>query len=217
MRELELISRIDIFPSWIPYLLFLCVILLALLKLRSDLIFTHLRNASYKPIDSVYFNKEEIHFFGVPNLLLLTNFIITSSIVVYMTLINFDFQPYWLVVIPTGYTILQSLFLYLAGLISGAPKKLKSNFILTNITSHFIGLLLLPLLFVWILNPQYAPYLINIAFALFIALNLFRIIRGVFMAIRNKVLWYYIILYLCTFEIGPALVFFTLIRHYFIG
>lgn len=217
MRELELISRIDFFPSWIPYSLFFCVILLALLKINSDLTFINIRTAFYTPLDNVLFTKDETRYFKAPNLLLSANFIITSSIAVYMILIYYNLEFYWFILFPTAYAVMQSVFLYFAGVISGNPKKLKYNFILTSLTSHFIGLLLLPLLFIWILNPQYSLYIINIIFISFATLHILRIIRGVFLAFRNKVLWYYIILYLCTFEIGPIFVLIELKRLYFIG
>jgi len=125
--------------------------------------------------------------------------------------VYYGLEFYWLLLVPIAYYFFQALSLYIVGKLGDGIRKLTDHFLLLNFTYHIIGLLLIPLLLMWLLNPEYSNlfvYVIGIVFTFF---WLVRILRGIFFAVRNKVLWYYIILYLCSLEIWPLLAVYSLV------
>ena len=128
-----------------------------------------------------------------------------------MVLMYYGIHQYWLVLLPTAYYFVQVFALFFSGIISGETKRLSENFLLLNFIYQNMGLVLIPVLIMWLLNVNYSLYFINAIQILLVAFLFFRYIRGFFFAIQNKVLWYYIILYLCTLEIWPLMVIFKLL------
>ena len=217
MNEMELIVRKELFPHWITYVLLFSIVILSVLKYQKEFVFVNLRMAFFKPPSSISFSKEDLNFFGATNWILLINYFLVSSIAVYMVLIYYQITDYWLMLMPMAFYIFQISALFFAGLLSGEFKKLRENSFMLNFTSHFLGLIFIPLLFVWILNPALSSYLVDALLIVFCLLHFMRIVRGIFIALRNKVLWYYIILYLCGLEIWPILVVYLLVSPNFKG
>lgn len=217
MEEIELIERHQLFPSWILYVLLLTIVLLSILKYRREIVYIHLRAAFIRPPLSTGLPKEEIGFFGRTHWTLLINYFIVSGLAIYMALIYYQSNAYWIMLFPIAYYYLQLLEMYFVGLVAGEMKKVQGSLLLTNYTSHLLGVIFTPILLIWILNPHLSQIIIYIMAALFIFLQLVRIIRSISSALRNKILWYYIILYLCTFEIWPTLVIYLLLSSNFIG
>ncbi|HLV41026.1 MAG TPA: DUF4271 domain-containing protein [Brumimicrobium sp.] len=213
---MELIARKEIFPHWIIYALMFSIAVLSILKYQREYVFVNLRMTFFKSPSSVSFSKEEIKFFGSTNWVLLINYFLVTTLAMYMVLIYHEISNNWLMLLPIVYYAFQILAMFFVGVLSGELKRLRENILLLNFTSHFIGLLFIPILFAWILNPGLSPYLFNSLIVLFSALHLLRILRGVFIALRNKVLWYYIILYLCALEIWPVLTVYLIVSPAFI-
>lgn len=205
------------FPHWILYTLLLSIVVLSILKYQREAVFTHLKASFFKSPSSIPFSKEEINFFGSTNWILLLNYFIVSTLAVYMILIYNQDTIYWLILFPVLYYAFQILSLFLTGLLSGELKRINENVLLLNFTSHFIGIAFIPILFVWMLNPNISSYMINSLIIVFVVFHILRVLRGIFLALRNNVLWYYIILYLCGSEIWPILVAYLLMSPYFIG
>ncbi|HLW29328.1 MAG TPA: DUF4271 domain-containing protein [Brumimicrobium sp.] len=217
MNEFELILRKEIFPHWIIYALLFSIIILSVLKYQREIVFSNLKAALFNPPSSIPFSKGEISFFGSVNWILLLNYFLVSALAVYMILVYFDHVSYWLVILPIAYYAFQTSALFLIGLLSGESKKIQENILLLNFTTHNIGILLIPILLAWVLNPNLSTYVIDVLAIVFIGAHLIRVFRGVFLALRNKVLWYYIILYLCGLEIWPVIVGFLLLSPDSIG
>lgn len=211
MNEMELVLRESFFPYWILYALLISVSILSGVKLLRPAVFQHISATYIKPPSTIPNSKENLSFLGRASWMLLLNYFIISSITVYMVLIYYEIHQYWLVLLPTAYYFIQVLGLFLSGGISGENKRLTENFLLLNFICQNMGLVLIPILIMWLLNVNYSLYFINAIQILFIAFSLIRYIRGFFYAIQNKVLWYYIILYLCTLEIWPLIVIFKLL------
>ncbi|HZH86948.1 MAG TPA: DUF4271 domain-containing protein [Brumimicrobium sp.] len=217
MNEFELLLRKEIFPHWIIYTLLLSIVVLSVLKHQREVVFTNLRSVFFNPPSSVSFTKEEVSFFGFTNWMLLFNYFAVSALAIYMVLVYFENTSFWLMLVPMAYYFFQLTALFFVGLLSGEVRKLWDNILLLNFTSHGIGIIFIPILFVWLLNPTLSPYIVDGLFVLFGLMHLIRILRGVFLALRNKVLWYYIILYLCGLEIWPIIVVYMLLSPDFIG
>jgi hypothetical protein len=211
MDEMELVLRESFFPYWILYALLISVAIISGVKLMRPAVFQHISSTYVKPPSTVPNSKENLSFLGRASWMLLLNYFIVSSITVFMVLMYYDIQHYWLVLLPTAYYFFQVFALFFSGMISRETKRLSENFLLLNFIYQNMGLVLIPVLIMWLLNVNYSLYFINAIQILFVAFLLFRYIRGFFFAIQNKVLWYYIILYLCTLEIWPLMVLFRLL------
>lgn len=216
MKEMELIERHELFPHWVLYVLLATIILLSIIKYRREIVYVHLRAAFFKPPLASGLSKEELGFFGRTHWTLLINYFIVSGLAIYMTLTYYQRTDYWLVLFPTAYYYLQILEMYFVGIISGEMKRTHGPLLLTNYTSHLIGIIFIPLLLIWILNPHLSNYIIYTMAILFVFLHLVRILRSIFSALRNKILWYYIILYLCTFEIGSTIIIYIFLSPNFV-
>ncbi|WP_417265051.1 DUF4271 domain-containing protein [Brumimicrobium sp.] len=217
MNEIELIARNQLFPYWIIYALLFSIAIISILKFQKEFVFVHLKDAFFKAPSSVPFSKGEISFFGATNWILLINYFAVSGITVYMLLVYFKVGHSWMVILPMAYYFYQSFALFIAGTLSGELKKLKDLFLLLNFTTHSIGIVMIPILFIWILNPELSTYLPKTLTVVFLLFHFIRIVRSIFIALKNKVLWYYIILYLCGLEIWPILAVYLLVSPGFIG
>lgn len=211
MDTYELVARSVMFPRWILYLLSFSIVCLSVLNYKKEVISVHMRKILFSSSSLSSFTKEETSFFGKLNWILTLNYAITTAIATYMLLIYYEVDHIWLISIPFLYYLLQNLSIRFSGLISGEFKKIYENLLLSSFSAHAIGILLIPIILVWILNPQHSNTLIPILIFSFFAIHFLRIVRGVFSALRNKVAWYYIILYICTFEIWPVLIAYLLI------
>jgi hypothetical protein len=216
MSEIELIVRNELFPHWIVYVLLFSIVVLSLIKYQREVVFTNLKTTFFKPPSAIPFSKGEVSFFGATNWALLINYVIVSALAVYMVLIYLEKSDYWLMFLPAAYYLFHISVLFFAGILSGELKVLRDNILLLNFTSHSIGIAFIPILLTWILNPNLSSYMIDVLMIVFLILHFIRIIRGVFLGLRNKVLWYYIILYLCGLEIWPVLVVYLLVSPGFI-
>ncbi|PKR81892.1 hypothetical protein CW751_00720 [Brumimicrobium salinarum] len=216
MNEYELIFRNEMFPNWIIYVLVFTLVILAILKYQKEDAFHNIRLAFFNSFSSVPFSKKELRFFGTTNWVLLLNYFLTSAIAVYMILSYKENQHFILMLLPIAYYFLQLFVLFFTGLISGELKRLYNNIFLINYIAHVIGLLLIPVLLIWILNPNLSETVFKSILFIFVLLSIIRVFRGILIAIRNKVVWYYIILYLCGLEIWPVVVMYHLLSPNFI-
>tara|TARA_B100000508_G_scaffold141097_1_gene147059 strand:+ start:164003 stop:164656 length:654 start_codon:yes stop_codon:yes gene_type:complete len=217
MKEFELITRESLFPSWILYALIASTTILAVVKLWRPAVFQYITATFVKPPSTIPYSRENLSFFGKASWMLLVNYFVVSGICIYMVELYFGIENIWYLGVPIIYFIFQALSLFLIGGLSGEIKRLNEHFLLLNFTYHSIGLLLIPVLIIWLLNVDFSLYFIYGAASIFGAFWLIRVIRGILFALRNKVLWYYIILYLCSLEIWPLVAIYVLLIADFKG
>lgn len=217
MKEMELTLREEFFPHWVIYALLLTITVLSILKYQRNMVFANIKSAFLKAPSTVPDAKESLSFLGSTNWVMLLNFFTVSGIAVYMLLIYFDKTDYWMVFLPTFIFFFQLFSLYMVGVLSGELKYVRENILLLNFTGHILGIVLIPILIVWILNPHLSEYMVRSLGGVVILFYSIRLVRGLFLANRNKVLWYYLILYLCALEIWPMLVGYLLLSPYSIG
>lgn len=217
METYELADRISLFPSWILHVLTLSVCILALVKVWRPAVFQYIATTFVKPPSTIPYSRENLSFFGRSSRMLLLNYFVVSGICIYMMQLYFDtFNP-WYFSIPVLYFLFQAFSLFLAGVLSGELKKLTDHFLLLNFTYHSFGLLLIPVLLLWMLNVEHSYYFVQFIASLFALFWGIRVVRGILFALRNKVLWYYIILYLCSLEIWPLVAIYMLLIADFKG
>lgn len=211
MREYELLARESLFPSWILYALLASTAILAMVKMWRPAVYQYITSTFVKPPSTIPYSRENLSFFGKANWMLLMNYFVVSAICIYMVQLYYGKENLWLLVVPFLYFSFQVISLFLSGLLSGELKKLNEHFLLLNFTYHFIGLLLIPVLIIWLLNVDYSIYFIYAVAGIFSAFWILRVTRGILFALRNKILWYYIILYLCSLEIWPLVAIYVLL------
>lgn len=208
---MELLPREEFFPHWILFVLLGAVLLISGLKYLRPAVFQHFSATYVKPPSTIPQAKEHLSLSGKASWMLLLNYFITSSVCTYMMLLHFEIDRYYLIFLPTAFYFYQVFALYFAVWISGETRRLTENILLLNFTYQNLGLFLIPVLIAWLLNVNYSVLFINITLIIFVLFATLRLIRGFFFALRNKVLWYYIILYLCSLEIWPLIVLFKLL------
>lgn len=217
MKEMELSLREELFPHWVIYALLITITVLSILKYQREMVFSHISGAFFKPPSSLPNAKESLSFLGRTNWIMLLIYFVVSGIAVFMLLAYYKTTDYWLITLPIMVYLFQLFSLFFIGFLSGEFKYVKENILLLNFTAHITGIALIPILFVWILNPHLSEYMVVTIAAMLILFYFIRLVRGMLMAIRNKALWYYIILYLCGLEIWPIIVGYLLVSPVFIG
>ncbi|WP_207214097.1 DUF4271 domain-containing protein [Brumimicrobium glaciale] len=214
---MELTLREELFPHWVIYALLLTITVLSVLKYQREMVFSHISVAFFKSPSSLPNAKESLSFLGRTNWVMLLTYFAISGIAVYMLLAYYESTDYWLISLPTIVYLFQLFALFFVGFLSGEFKYVKENILLLNFSAHITGIVLIPILFIWILNPQLSEYMVMTIAAVLILFYSLRVVRGMLLAIRNKALWYYIILYLCGLEIWPIVVGYLLVSPVFIG
>lgn len=217
MNTFELTARTAFFPYWVVYVLIFCVCILAVLKYQREVAYSHIGEALLKAPSSIPFTKQEAGIFGWINWGFLLNYFIASALACYMTFVYYGITHYELVVIPTLIYFIQLFSFQLIGWVSGESKKIKELVMLLNVIYHAIGIIFVPLLFVWMLNPKWSIQLMYSILIVFICLQIFRIVKSISLASRYNIWWYYIILYLCGLEIWPMIIVYAFSSPYFIG
>lgn len=217
MNEMELTLREELFPHWVIYALLLTITVLSVLKNQKEVVFANMKSAFFKPPSTQQDAKENLSFSSITNLVMLLNYFSITGIAVYMLQVYYGKTDYWMVTLPGIVYLFQLFSLYFVSLISGDFKKVRDNVLLLNFITHITGIVLIPILIIWLLNPHFSEYMVITLVTVVILFYFIRIIRGMLLAIRNNVLWYYIILYLCGLEIWPITVGYLLITPGFIG
>jgi hypothetical protein len=164
--------------------------------------------------------KENMRLGSLSSILLIFNYFISISICVYLMLNRtMGLTEYtsliFAMVVPIGFTIFELLGMTITSFITGEVKTMEPAFQTSWIGVEFIGLPLSVLALIWIMNP----HINTICFAVFCILIgariLQRITKSSILILNKGVAWYYIFLYLCTFEILPLIVAYYLVEMSF--
>lgn len=96
------------------------------------------------------------------------------------------------------------LVLYFVGFLFEWMPAISAHIHNSYLINKNLGLLLLPIVFSAIFaTPEFSKVLIYIGLVLFLLASLFKLIRGFQIIIRNGILLFYAIVYLCTLELLP--------------
>lgn len=141
------------------------------------------------------------------SLLLLLNYIISMSALLFLTLQTF--QPIsnhdilYMGIISALLVLVPWISMFAVGFLTGDKESLAENKINTIVFSHASGLVYSILLLIWTFNTQWSNIFVNIFLGIALLFAFYRLLRGFISASKKGVRWYYIILYLCTLEILP--------------
>jgi hypothetical protein len=141
--------------------------------------------------------------------LIILNYIISFSTCVFLLLYH---QENMLETIFTtlkmvfALTFLQLLNFRLVYLLSGERAILDSISAVNKQIWSFGGFILTCMALLWILNQELQHVFEQLFFLTFSSLLVWRIVKGLLLAVQLRYKWYYLILYLCTLEILPLLI-----------
>jgi len=146
------------------------------------------------------------------SLLLLINYWVSSGLILYLitTHLEFGLADTWLVAVTAPIVVLffHLFSLGLSGWVTGESDVFKGPFAMKMIGAQFLGIVYFVCALVWVLKPEYVEFTLNIVLWAFIIESAFRILKSISLVLQQGVSWYYIILYFCTLEILPYLVFY---------
>jgi hypothetical protein len=216
----KLTERMNQSSTIIVSCLLLCAALIALSKLNNpDLFRTVTKSFFSLKLKESDFNDNSRLKLGT-SLLLNFNFIITSTICLFL-FCSYYFSDtnalFYSLIFSSYFIIIQQLGFRLAALLTG---EIQIKFYVGYITKqiwHFSGFFLLIVALVWSLNKSTGSSSSVIYIIYFIILNLIRFIKGVSVSFKIGIKWYYLILYICTLEILPALLFYHFIINAYLG
>jgi hypothetical protein len=208
IQQMELIPRYTNGSSWLVFLLFLCVVFIALARLVQQSI---LRIA----VQNTFFFETQDDQIGKgvrPNnlsrIFMSLQFVTISCMFVYWLFVKnnaHSIHPL-VIIIPVGYLVYQLFTSFIAGNLTGQKKIAQEEIYFTLALYHVLGLAFLMEFFLFYFqagSKETAGKIVVFTYGLFLA---FRIIRSVFLGLSSKVSWYYIILYFWTLEILPILI-----------
>ena len=154
--------------------------------------------------------QEEFNLKSMSSILLLFNFVVTTSLLMYLSCLYFfsgyiDSMLFVFPVVPIYFFTWPIIWYLLIGFLTGEGKMLSENKKNVILLAQILGILFSLLLLIWTFNLQWSSYLSVIFLALLILLWCFKLFTGVIFSLRQHIKWYYIWLYAITIEVLPLL------------
>lgn len=150
--------------------------------------------------------------------LIILNYLVSLGIGTFLMLIqknNFIMALNLSVLFVLTLTLLHVLNFRLVALLSGERSVLDLMSAINKQVWSFGGFLLLILSLFWALNQEAQTQFERTFTLLVISLMIWRMAKGLLLALQLRFKWYYLILYLCTLEILPLLILTKLALGYF--
>lgn len=196
---------------------FICI---AISRLSSQRLFYDIGKSVYSNGSLDRVELDRFSFFRLSTLLLMLNFwlVLVANINLSLKFNGFELsylEVCALFILPVFYFIWVQFSMQLVQWLTGEKGvflKPRFNLILSEIVT---GLLMSILLLIWAFNIQWSFVLNWIFIGLLLLMFLFRIYHGLKKGIQDGIKVYYIILYLCTLEILPFLIFMQVLKEYF--
>lgn len=207
----ELTMRDDSTMKYVGFGLFIAFVLISVAKLLKTDVFIRLFISSTKTSSLKQYLKEYYSIFELHSLLQLINYWLSFSLILYVlfdqpSFNNID-QLLFAILVPPGLFLFTTLSVFGVSLLSGEYTSLIKLFYYKVIGTHILGLSFFVLGVVWILSGN-TSILFPALIILLVADFTLRILKGLASVFSEKVSAYYIILYFCTLEILPLIVFY---------
>lgn len=202
-------------------LLIISIVLIAIAKRNNEKVFAILFKLFFATSNIEQKIKESYHIFSLSSILLLVNYLLMMSCLLFLSNYYLALYPNWFVSLvsfglPLFMFILQITPVFLMNFFSDAKLNL---FVITGtsfVVFQVTGLLLNLLLIVWILNPTHGLTFIYIFLSIVVLMHFIRFVKNSLVVLSTSVSWYYILLYFCTLEILPLFVVFYYLRANFL-
>jgi hypothetical protein len=214
-----LIERTHTFTPVLGVIAFVGFVLLAFARLSRQNLYRSLFVAWTKTNGLRSYLKEALPLEKRGSVLLLVNYVISGSLMLYLRLSQEEMDETSRIVfscaIPLVLLLLTPIGLLFTGFISGEYSKLRSLFSMKLIGAEILGLVCFVASLIWMLNLDFVPYIWMVVVAMVVIEFISRLVKGVQFVSSEGVSWYYIILYLCTLEILPLFVAYLLVMKNF--
>ena len=194
---------------WIAMIGLACsFILIAISKVGTTRIFHVFSKIIFKNNTIVKIVQDEYSLKNFSSFILVVNFILTSSILSYLSALYFHFYLdekilYLIPLIPL-YIYFWPLFGFnLISFLTNEKKVVYENKLNSVALTHVTGFIFSFILLIWAFNLKWSFYFVILFIFLLLFLWIFKLIRGILFSFQHGISWYYIFLYLCTLEILP--------------
>lgn len=186
-----------------------CLALIAVSKMNNGGILLHIANGNLKLMGLKTLYKEHLSLSKLPSLLLLFNFILASSIIVFLF-----FEGQLVSSLPLQLILISPLILFVwdnfgftvSALLTGENSLLIESRLVRLFGAQLLGVLIWSLLLAHILYPEFRMEVELILSYIILTEFVLRVLRSILLVSRSGAAWYYIILYFCTLEILPLFI-----------
>ncbi len=211
----------EMHPDWLLGIILLSLVLLAWLKLFYHKFFNQTIQSLFNYQLSAKFLRDQNIFSRRVAFLLNLNFVVVASATIYLVFGFFGIRPLRLSDFPSclayagilsGLLILRYLGSRIVGHLFQKQEEFKEYLYQLLLIYKNLGIYLLAVVAgIAYMEDKLRIYLVYLAVLMFLSAYVFRIVRGIKIILNNKdVLIFYLILYLCTLEILPLLIFYRL-------
>lgn len=186
-----------------------CLALISISKMYNSSIFIHVANGNFKLVGIKTLYKDNLTLGKYSSLLLLFNFVIASSIIVFLfseeaLVSNKTIQL--LLISPLILFIWDNIGFFLVSILSGERTVLMETRLVRLFGAQLLGIVLWVLILTHVLYPT-VRFEVEMIMSYFILSEfVLRTLRSILLVYRSGAAWYYIILYFCTLEILPLFI-----------
>ncbi|MFM6936031.1 MAG: DUF4271 domain-containing protein [Flavobacteriales bacterium] len=218
LSQFELVERDTQLNSYLLVVVLLCFALVGVARVaQPDLIAqTFAGFFKIKRIENAGFEGTKLQ----PSMtaLILLNYMISFTSCVFLSIYQNEnlLQTLGISMLIVGtFMMLHALNFRLIYFLSGERQILETMSAVNKQIWSFGGFVLLAIALLWILNQEHQASFSKLFFVCFAFLMIWRLIKGLRLAIQLRYRWYYLILYLCTLEILPLLILSKVAWYYF--
>ena len=213
----ELLDRQTHLTSILLFIILACSAIVGAGRINNPNFFTAISTGFFKfKAQDKSFN-ENLRISQGASIALVINFIISISLCFFLMLFeenNYSFATISGFLLVGFLTLLQQIGFRITSIFSGQSGISESGSLITRQIWYFSGILYLLLSLLWLLNMKFKTVFVIVFITILAISSLIRILKGLLFAFWGGFSWYYIFLYLCTFEILPVFILNKLIQMY---
>ena len=190
--------------------LFASVLLLAVARAAQPNIYAAMATGLLKIKGVRAFMRDAMPLGGRPSLLLIFNYWIAFSLIVFFMGRYYQLEGVNLYIlagaVPPAILLAHLGSMIITGRITGERDVFRAPIVMKLLGAQLLGLVYFICALVWVLQPDYVEITIQVVLWAFLLESGFRIVKSISVVLSRGVSWYYIILYFCTLEILPLFV-----------
>ena len=213
----ELLDRQTHLTSILLFVILACSAIVGAGRINNPNFFTAISTGFFKfKAQDKSFN-ENLRISQGASIALVINFIVSISLCFFLMLFeenNYSFATISGLLLVGFLTLLQQIGFRITSIFSGQSGISESGSLITRQIWYFSGILYLLLSLLWLLNMKFKTVFVIVFLTILAISSLIRILKGLLFAFWGGFSWYYIFLYLCTFEILPVFILNKLIQMY---
>lgn len=213
----ELLDRQTHLTSILLFIILACSAIVGAGRINNPNFFTAISTGFFKfKAQDKSFN-ENLRISQGASIALVINFIVSISLCFFLMLFeenNYSFATISGLLLVGFLTLLQQIGFRITSIFSGQSGVSESGSLITRQIWYFSGILYLLLSLLWLLNMKFKTVFVIVFLTILAISSLIRILKGLLFAFWGGFSWYYIFLYLCTFEILPVFILNKLIQMY---